>query len=92
MISAIKARQLADERHNYLEEVKEQLEYVEDEIKKAADKGKYMVYVSLDNDVLLSEVIKEIKKNGFFFKEEEKEVDGKKYIEYFIDWNDQEEW
>ena len=90
MISATKARQLADERQDYLEEVEEQLGYVEDEIKKAADKGLYMVYVSLDNEPLLPEVIKEIKNNGFYLREEEEEKFGQTYIEYLIDWNKEE--
>lgn len=85
MISAIKARKLADERQDYLEEVEEQLEYVEDKIKEAADKGLYMVYVSFNNgETLLSEVIKEIKENGFYLKQVEEEFG----IEYLIDWNE----
>ena len=85
MISAIEARKLADKRQDYFEEVQEQLEYVEDKIKKAADKGLYMVYVSFDNgEALLPEVIKEIENNGFYLRLMEEEFG----IEYLIDWND----
>lgn len=85
MISAIKARRLADERQDYLEEVEEQLEYVEDKIKEAADKGLYMIYVSFDSgEALLPEVVKEIKNNGFYLREVEEEFG----VEYLIDWNE----
>ena len=92
MISAKEARKRAHDQEDHLEEVRAQLEFVEDEITEAADKGLYMTYIGLDcGDDLLPEVIQEIKKNGFLIKQtDEKEEYGTRYTEYLIDWHEEE--
>jgi len=93
MLSANKAREIADERKDYLEEVASQLKYVEDRIRTAAKNGKYAVDVSLYGDgyELYPEAIKEIKDSGYEIKEEEQKIDRQRYVDYYISWSEDEE-
>ena len=92
-LTAEKAREITDERLDYLEEVKSQLQDVEDKIRTAAKNGKYKVYVSLYGDgfELYPEAIEQIKDSGYEIKAEEEKLDRKRYVGYHISWRRDEE-